>query len=38
VKQGRTLVRYEQSVYGMPLDEMNLMEFGEALVTENETL
>ena len=38
VKQERTLVQYEQSVYGMPLDEMNLTEFGEDSVTENETL
>ena len=37
VKQERTFVQYEQSVYGMPSDETSLMEFGEDLATENET-
>ena len=37
VKQERTLVPYEHSVYGMPSDETNLMESGEDSVTENET-
>lgn len=37
VKQERTLVQYEQSVYGMPSDETNLMEFGEDSATEKET-
>jgi hypothetical protein len=37
VKQERTLVQYEQSVYGMQSDETSLMEFGEDSVTENET-
>jgi hypothetical protein len=37
VKQERTLVQYEQSVYGMQSDETSLMEFGEDSATENET-
>jgi len=38
VRQERTLVQYEQSVYGMQFDETSLMESGEDLATENETL
>ena len=37
VKQEKTLVQYEQSVYGMPSDETSLTESGEDSVTENET-
>jgi hypothetical protein len=37
VKQERTLVQFEQSVYGMQFDETSLMEFGEDSATEKET-
>jgi len=37
VRQERTLVQYEQSVYGMQFDETSLMESGEDLATEKET-
>ena len=37
VRQERTLVQYEQSVYGMQFDETSLMVSGEDSATENET-
>ena len=37
VKQERTLVQYEHSVYGTPSEETSLMESGEDSATEKET-
>jgi len=37
VKQERTLVQYEQSVYGMQFDETSLMESGVDSAIEKET-